>query len=71
MKKHKFIDDEDKHNKILFELGILDDLEDYELYQIMEEFMIEEYENYDYYKKEILAEEKNIEKWEKENWKGD
>lgn len=33
----KFIDSEDEHNKVLAELGIIDDLEDWELFQIQRE----------------------------------
>lgn len=34
---NKFVDNEDEHYKILAELGVLDDLEDWELFQIQEE----------------------------------
>lgn len=34
---NKFIDNEDEHYKILTELGVLDDLEDWELFQTQEE----------------------------------
>ena len=34
---NKIIDNEDEHNKILFELGILDDLEDWKLFKKQED----------------------------------
>jgi len=41
-KKVKFIDNEEEHNKVLFELGILDDEEDWTLYQEQEKHADEE-----------------------------
>lgn len=55
MKKIKFIDNEKEYNFKLYELGILDDLEYWELFQIQEEFKKEEYDNYWYYMKNYLG----------------
>ena len=54
IKEKEVIDDSDKHHKILFDLGILDDMEDWEMYQkqeskyleLLEEIGIENYCNY-------------------------